>query len=100
VDPYGSLLFAAGLSLCVAGFHGGLLFGVRFLRRHELIDMRPPQFIHELLFGRLGTYYRLFYRAYGERHGRGRAKLLLAIHFAGGIGFVVFPFFAEGLGLL
>lgn len=61
---------------------GGVFYGIRFLRRHELIDTRPAEFVSDTLFGSVGSRYKLFYTAHSAKHGRGITRLLLAVHFA------------------
>jgi hypothetical protein len=97
MDLYGPLVFVGLMTLCILGFHGGILFGVRFLRERNLIDIRVLPFIVDTLFGNLGTNYKLFYREYARVHGRQRALLALGVHFGCLLGFILFPFLAAML---
>jgi hypothetical protein len=61
---------------------GGIVYGLRFLRKNNLVDTRVPQFIGETLFGHIGYNYKLFYQAHSQKYGKSKTRLLLAVHFA------------------
>lgn len=95
MNAYGPLVFLGLMTLCVAGFHGGILYGVRFLRQQRLIDTGTFSSLFSFLSADIGPGYRLFYRAHAEAHGRPWTVLALCIHFGGLAGFLILLFLAD-----
>jgi len=83
-------IFVTIWPLFAFGYGGGIVYGLRFLRKNNLVDTRVPQFVGDMLFGRIGYNYKLFYQAHSQKYGKAKTSLLLAIHFASA--FMVFAF--------
>lgn len=92
LDVYRPLIFLALMVLCVLGSGGGILYAVAFLRRHELVDARPVEFLVDTLFGRFGEHYALFRKAHSHAHGNTWTRLLIATHILCTVGFWILPF--------
>jgi hypothetical protein len=75
------------------GYGGGLIYGMRFLRKNNLSDTRVHKFVGETLFGRIGQNYKMFYEEHGKRHGKTKTRLLLFLHMLSAFIVLVFPFF-------
>ena len=92
LDVYRPLIFLGLMAVCVLGFHGGILYAVGFLRRHEIVDMRPLEFVAGTLFGRFGENYSLFHKAHSHLHGAALTRLLIAAHLFCAVAFWTLPF--------
>ena len=75
-------LFVSIWPLFAVGYGGGIVYGLRFLRKNNLVDTLVPQFVGDMLFGRIGHNYKLFYQAHSHKYGKAKTWLMLAIHFA------------------
>ncbi len=86
-------LFLTLWPLFAVGYGGGLIYGMRFLRKNNLIDTRVQKFVGEALFGRVGENYKIFYEEHSKRHGKTKTRLLLFLHLLSAFMVFAFPFF-------
>ncbi len=86
-------LFIAIWPLFAIGYGGGIVYGLRFLRKNNLVDTRVPEFVGDMLFGHIGYNYKLFYQAHSIKYGKSKTRLLLAIHFVSGAMVFILPIF-------
>ena len=77
--------------LSAIGYGGGIIYGLRFLRMNEVVDTRVPQFTSDMLFGKLGYNYKLFYFIHSKKYGKQKTLLLLILHFISIIMVFVIP---------
>jgi hypothetical protein len=54
------IMFITIWPLFAFGYGGGIVYGLHFLRKKDLIDTRVTQFVGDALFGRIGSNYKLF----------------------------------------
>ncbi|RII25368.1 MAG: hypothetical protein CXR31_14335 [Geobacter sp.] len=88
-------LFLIIWALSAIGYGGGIVYGLHFLRKNTLVDTRVPQFVGDLILGRLGTNYKMFCFAHSQKYGTLLTKVMLTIHFASVLLVFVLPVFWE-----
>lgn len=74
------IIFIIVWIIAIIGYGGGILYGLRFLRSHEMIDMRVPEFTKDMLFGKLGHNYKLFYYVHSQKYGKITTISLMLYH--------------------
>ena len=74
------ILFLIVWPIFIIGYGGGILYGLRFLRSHDMIDTRVPEYTKDMLFGSLGYNYKLFYYAHSQKHGKLKTISLMLYH--------------------
>ncbi len=87
------IMFITVWPLFAIGYGGGIIYGLRFLRKNDLIDTKVTQFVGDALFGRIGSNYKLFFQAHSQKYGKPKTIILLAIHLASAFMVFAFPFF-------
>ena len=86
------ILFVTIWPLFAFGYGGGIIYGLRFLRKNEFIDTRVVEFTKDLLFGTIGYNYKLFYHVHGKMYGKALTVILLIVHIICAIMVFAFPF--------
>jgi hypothetical protein len=91
MTDYSFILFITIWPLFALGYGGGIIYGLRFLRKNELVDTRVAEFTEDMMFGGLGYNYKLFYYFHSKAHGKAPTIFLLAVHVICAIMVFVFP---------
>ena len=74
------IIFIVVWPIFALGYGGGIVYGLRFLRENELVDTRVPEFVSDTLFGKLGSNYKLFYKAHCIKYGKSVTRTLMVFH--------------------
>lgn len=91
MTDYSFILFITIWPIFALGYGGGIIYGLRFLKKNEFVDTRVIEFTKDMMFGSIGYNYKLFYYFHSKAYGKTLTIFLLAAHVICAIMVFVFP---------